>query len=147
MRITGVRAPSRLDKEPLWALQKLTKKDIDQLTKKKVKKKGGDEDEKDFLLCKFCKNKITSAKNGISVNGKHKHTFKNPKGIVFDIGCFSTARGCVNYGASTMEYTWFPGFAWCFSLCANCFMHLGWCYRGTGERFYGLITDHLIEAK
>ena len=147
MRISENNTLFRCHTEPVWALQKLTKKEIDRLAKKKAKKKGGDEDEKDFLLCKFCKNKITSAQNRIPVNGKHKHTFKNPKGIVFDIGCFSAARGCVNYGASTLEYTWFPGFAWCFSLCGNCFMHLGWCYRGTGERFYGLITENLIEEK
>ncbi|HVO66177.1 MAG TPA: cereblon family protein [Syntrophales bacterium] len=81
----------------------------------------------------------------ITVNGQHAHIFKNPAGITFHIGCFSTAWGCFTYGIPTYDVTWFKGFSWCVALCANCFYHLGWHYQSGGESFFGLILANLIK--
>ncbi len=83
----------------------------------------------------------------MEVEGKHMHVFSNPEGIVFQIGCFSSADGCVNRGVPTTEFTWFTGFSWRFSFCSNCYIHLGWFYQSKGvENFYGLILDRLAEG-
>jgi filamentous hemagglutinin family protein len=95
------------------------------------------------LLCKSCLNPITSDAYGIEVNGAHSHTFMNPHGIVFNIGCFINARGCLIVGNPTTEFTWFPGYSWRHAICSNCHTHLGWHYQTGGSGFYGLILDRL----
>ncbi len=101
--------------------------------------------EDDYILCRNCRYKITSIENIIAVNGQHKHTFTNPAGITYEIGCFSSAEGCLIYGNHTTDFTWFKGFSWCYSLCSNCFFHLGWHYQSSERHFFGLILDNLIE--
>jgi hypothetical protein len=98
-----------------------------------------------LILCRFCNNNITSPENIIEINGKHRHTFTNHAGNTFAIGCFSFAEGCLNYDEPTTEYTWFPGFSWCYAICASCYSHLGWYYVSPGSSFYGLILNNLIE--
>lgn len=99
------------------------------------------------LLCRACKNKICSLSSGIEVNGRHQHTFYNPEGVIFQIGCFASAPGCVVQGKPTLHFTWFEGYRWSFALCGNCGTHLGWHYReDAGGRFYGLIFNKLAEG-
>ncbi len=98
-----------------------------------------------FFLCSVCRRKVTSSTDMIVVNGNHRHVFANPHGKVYEIGCFVYAPGCINYGTSTMECTWFAGCSWRFSLCATCSAHLGWHYQSnSGGAFYGLILANLI---
>ncbi len=97
------------------------------------------------IRCGACRHEITTADRIISVNGGHIHTFANPGGFVFDIGCFSDAPGCMNRGDFTSEFTWFAGYSWRFSLCSSCYAHLGWQYQGKEHGFYGLILANLIQ--
>jgi hypothetical protein len=99
------------------------------------------------FLCQVCQHPITSHENKIEVNGQHAHVLSNPCGIVFEIGCFSGAAGCVNYGPSTSEHTWFVGYSWRFALCANCLTHLGWFFQSESDSFYGLILKKLDFSK
>lgn len=101
--------------------------------------------EKKLILCKVCHYPITSLDQKIQVNGTHHHIFGNPTGFVFEMGCFASANGCVNYGAPTLEYTWFNGFAWRYALCSYCHLHLGWFYQSPSDHFYGLILNQLLE--
>ena len=103
------------------------------------------EKEKESILCKNCKNEITTAEFTTVVNGQHAHIFKNPAGLTFHIACFSRAWGCVVYGIPTYEFTWFAGFSWCVALCSNCFTHLGWHYQSGGASFFGLILANLVK--
>ncbi len=96
------------------------------------------------ILCKACGKMITSDDEGIVINGSHDHAFMNPRGLVFHIGCFSGADNCHIMGAPTGEYTWFPGFVWCYVVCTGCLSHLGWHYQSGGGGFYGLILDQLV---
>ncbi len=105
-----------------------------------------EEKKENLILCKNCRNRITSADNGIELYGQHRHTFSNPYGILFEIGCFASADGCLNQGMPTTEFTWFKGFSWRYALCSKCHLHLGWHYQSRGGGFYGLILDNLIET-
>lgn len=105
---------------------------------------GEEPEEPRSLACKTCGIVITSQEHGIEVGGSHRHTFINPGGIVFRIGCFSMASGCYITGESTGEYTWFPGYVWCYVICSGCFSHLGWHYSTGDGGFFGLILDRLV---
>ena len=99
------------------------------------------------LLCLACGHPITSLRERISAGGAHQHTFANPAGFVFRIGCFGRAPGCVQSGPPpTLEHTWFPGRAWRCALCGGCRTHLGWAFQDGNSGFFGLILDRLLET-
>jgi hypothetical protein len=96
------------------------------------------------VLCKNCRNVITFPVHNITVNGEYIHEFTNPEGITYRISCFDSANGCITHGMPVMDHTWFEGFSWSFSLCSNCFTHLGWYYKADDQSFFGLIIDRLF---
>ena len=100
------------------------------------------------LLCRQCLAFIARPEDRIAVDGAHHHTFANPHGIVFEIGCFQQAPGCAAAGAPTDEFTWFAGHRWQVAVCGACLTHLGWRFTGinTGGGFFGLILDQLVES-
>jgi len=100
------------------------------------------------LICRECGTEITSPDLGIEVAGSHRHTFFNPAGILYEIGCFCAAEGCLDMGQPSLEFSWFAGFGWRSSICRGCKMHLGWEFVSTADRvFWGLILNRLIEAQ
>lgn len=102
---------------------------------------------KDHLLCVQCQYKITQENHKITISGKQEFTFFNPLGMVFHIGCFQEASGCASSGSPSMEFSWFPGFAWQIASCCQCSQHLGWLFsRGAGEHFFGLILARLVRG-
>jgi hypothetical protein len=102
--------------------------------------------EEPFILCRDCLHPITRPAERISVQGQHHHTFANPHGIVFEIGCFRSAQGCGVIGPASDEFTWFAGYHWQVSVCGACLAHLGWrFFSAGGNSFFGLILDRLIE--
>ncbi|MFC1516862.1 cereblon family protein [Thermodesulfobacteriota bacterium] len=105
-------------------------------------------DEEKFLLCRQCHQIITSPAERTVVQGSHQHTFANPHGIVYEIGCFRNVIGCGYAGPATDEFTWFSGFSWRVALCTLCLTHLGWRFVSPGgEGFSGLILDRLIDSE
>ncbi|HHN65752.1 MAG TPA: hypothetical protein ENK09_10365 [Nitrospirae bacterium] len=98
------------------------------------------------IICRHCGNHITSVEEIITVQGSHRHVFTNPAGLVFEIGCFSTADGCLVSGIPTREFTWFSGYSWNYAHCGNCLTHLGWFYQNRDSSFFGLILERLIET-
>lgn len=102
------------------------------------------EEAREAIFCRHCSHLITFHDQRLVVDGAFEHTFFNPEGIVFEIGCFQTAGGCIAVGRETGDFTWFAGFNWRICLCAGCHVHLGWKYRSAGgNRFFGLILDRL----
>ena len=90
-----------------------------------------EEDEKKaekVLRCKQCDAAIAKAKDRISRAEKHLHTFFNPAGIVYEIGCFRRAPGCHVDGPRSTEFSWFAGYSWQISFCSSCSKHLGWFF-------------------
>jgi hypothetical protein len=106
-----------------------------------------DEDE-ELILCRQCGRPITRPAERIEVAGAHKHTFANPHGIVFEIGCFRSAFGCGYTGPTTGEFTWFQGYRWKVAVCGSCAAHLGWLFTSNGsEAFHGLILDRIKSSE
>ena len=133
---------------PPMAFRRLTDKQIDSITKKIAEKRQKKPDKDPLIRCKSCGNTITTVDAVIPVCGQHRHTFKNPAGIYYEIGCFSAAKGCFNMGEPTLEFTWFPGYTWCYSVCSKCFAHMGWFYKSGGDNsFYGLILNRLARSQ
>ena len=103
-------------------------------------------EEEKYILCRQCRQAITRPDDRISIQGSHRHTFANPHGIVFDIGCFENVKGCGYAGAASDEFTWFAGYSWRVCYCVMCLTHLGWIFSARGGHiFHGLILDKLIE--
>ncbi len=103
-------------------------------------------DNEDALYCAECHAPITRSRYRITVNEQHEHVFANPAGHIFHIGCFREANGCMIAGEETAYFTWFPGYAWRYALCAQCINLLGWAFRSQDAVFFGLIVDKLCEA-
>lgn len=98
-----------------------------------------------YLLCSQCGNKISRPEYRVSNLGAFEHTFLNPEGQVFHIGCFRRADGCIVLEESSSEWTWFQGFEWRGALCRQCLKHLGWYYQSPdASPFFGLILDTLV---
>jgi hypothetical protein len=98
------------------------------------------------LVCRACRTVVTTTDLAVVVNGSHRHVFFNPHGLVFELGCFASARNVLPTGPKTDEFTWFAGYAWQAVVCAGCAGLLGWRYTGHGHAFFGLILPALIEA-
>ena len=107
-----------------------------------------DADGERFILCRQGRHMITGPDKGIWMNGSHRHTFANPVGVVYEIGCFNAAPGCRAVGPATDEFTWFSGYLWRVAICAKCLTHLGWHFLpAAGHGFYGLILDRLLQPE
>lgn len=99
------------------------------------------------IVCAVCGHHITTERERIEVQGRHEHRCVNPDSVIFHIGCFQRAPGCASHGVPTLEFTWFPGFAWNYALCNSCSTLLGWKYHGTdAPSFFGLILSRLATA-
>jgi hypothetical protein len=95
-----------------------------------------------------CRAPIARTGDRILVSGSHTHTFSNPHGYVFQIGCFGFAL-CVPVGEPSTYWSWFPGYGWQIELCPGCGEHLGWMFRGAGApgpEFHGLVLARLMET-
>jgi len=115
-----------------------------QIVEDETKEKEPDAGE--YILCRQCLRVITSPAERIEMQGAHQHTFANPHGIVYQIGCFRSAPGCGYAGQASDEFSWFKGYSWRIAVCGSCLFHLGWMFISPGsESFNGLILDHLIQ--
>jgi len=97
------------------------------------------------FFCTACENHIVAANQRRQVDGKHEHVQANPHGVVFHIGCFSSAPGCIQMGEASSEWSWFKGYNWQICLCSSCGFHLGWLFRSSESTFWGLIMSRLVE--
>ncbi|EGB15306.1 hypothetical protein DND132_2101 [Pseudodesulfovibrio mercurii] len=99
------------------------------------------------LVCRACRSRITRRDLGMEINGRHRHVFFNPQGLVFELGCFASARNLTPAGPETDEFTWFPGHRWQVVLCTGCSTQLGWRFSGEEGGFFGLILKALLEEE
>ena len=49
------------------------------------------------ILCKSCNAFVTKPEFAVHTEDGFSHTFANPAGYVFEIGCLATAPGCGEY--------------------------------------------------
>ena len=105
-------------------------------------------EEEAYIICRQCRQAITRSEERFSIQGAHRHTFANPHGLVFEIGCFKNAIGCGYAGPASDEFTWFAGYRWRVCFCSSCMTHLGWLFTSTGgDAFHGLILERLLELE
>jgi len=102
---------------------------------------GATDDE--ALRCAACDHRITERAYRHEMAGAHEHSFVNPAGFAFRIGCFVAAPGCAHVGAASDAFSWFPGWRWQIAVCGRCHGHLGWIFRLGGDQFHGLILAAL----
>jgi hypothetical protein len=96
------------------------------------------------IRCRACGQVVTGHEQRLDVGGSQVHTFFNPAGIVFELGCFRRAPGCTASGPMSAEFTWFPDHLWQIVLCRNCRTHLGWHFISAEDSFFGLILARLL---
>ena len=97
----------------------------------------------DALCCAACDHRITERAYRREMSGAREHTFVNPAGYEFRIGCFVAAPGCAHTGVPSEAFSWFPGWRWQVAICQRCHAHLGWIFRLAGEQFHALILAAL----
>jgi len=103
-------------------------------------------EEEEYIICRQCRQAITRPVERISIQGSHQHTFANPHGLVFEIGCFKDVTGCGYAGAATDEFSWFAGYSWRICFCSMCLTHLGWIFSSpVSDIFHALILDRIIQ--
>ncbi len=113
------------------------------LTKPSEEVRTSAEDEK-IIVCGYCNYHITDPSKKIAVNDSFQHVFANPHGYIFEIGCFSEAKGCRTASTASNEFSWFIGYSWQIGICCSCGGHLGWAFTSDYKQFYGLILEKLI---
>jgi hypothetical protein len=99
-----------------------------------------------WLNCVHCDRKIARNDARIEVNDKHEHTFINPAGVIYRIGCFASAPGAGEVGRFSAEFAWFRGHVWRCLTCGDCQTHLGWSFTAEASRFFGLILTELRDG-
>ena len=133
----SVKAYALLDKE---------KQDTDKQPATEIEIDHEPSEEERWIICRQCQQRLTRPSERTSINGSHRHTFANPSGVVFGLGCFKLVRGCNFIGPPSYEFPWFSGYSWQIAICNTCQTHLGWLFRGgEGNQFFGLILDRLLE--
>lgn len=105
------------------------------------------DEEPAVLACASCQEPITTEAERLEVAGAHQHSFMNPHGFYFRIGCFASAQALRAEGGWSGEWSWFPPCEWQIQRCARCGEHLGWLFRAPERRFYGLVLDRLIRLR
>lgn len=146
--------PGRLDRDGLWRPQTGRCRQ----SRRPPARRGGETPsaqpvsepelgEAQGICCRRCGRLITHREEAIAVQGEQRHTFANPHGIVYQIGLFRHAPGCLPIGGYCGEFSWFAGYRWRIVLCVGCREHLGWHFAAAaGDGFHGLILERLIEA-
>lgn len=104
-----------------------------------------EDDEEAWYVCKNCRQRVAHASARKLMQGSHTHTFANPSGVVFEIACFSSARGYSFLGPASTDFSWFSGYSWRIIVCSVCITHLGWFFSSQHDSsFFGLITDRIV---
>lgn len=102
------------------------------------------EKDEPVVLCRSCANMVAFLDHRIQKDDSFNHTFANPHGHVFEITCFSQAKGCSKASPESDDFSWFQGYLWAVGICRNCQSQLGWIFSSNQDRFYGLILEQLI---
>lgn len=100
-------------------------------------------EEDEALHCAECGHQITHTKHARKKGGQFQHTCVNPAGVLYQIGCFAEADGCREIGPESDDFSWFDGYTWQVTACADCQTHLGWRFWSPDDSFYGLILKKL----
>ncbi|XP_055534026.1 protein cereblon-like [Wyeomyia smithii] len=104
-----------------------------------------------YFLCKRCDNEVGSYNDIFAMSKQGVQTsYCNPSGFVHEtLTIYKTKENSTfSVDRPTTEFSWFPGYAWQITLCANCREHLGWKFVATKKNylptsFYGLSGNNI----
>ncbi|XP_039287302.1 protein cereblon [Nilaparvata lugens] len=100
--------------------------------------------------CSNCQNEVGHQRDVIamSVDGP-QNTYVNPNGHLHETLTMSKAYNLLlSDDEPTLEFSWFPGYAWVVAFCSNCHIHLGWKFLAQKDdllpkSFWGLTRRSL----
>ena len=98
-----------------------------------------------WVVCNACGGLVADGRAKTVVGGAFAHSFINPAGMIFRVGCFAEAPGARATGEASEHWSWFAGFKWQAGLCVACGRHLGWFFTGGERGFVALILDAVSE--
>ncbi len=99
--------------------------------------------------CAACAGAIAEEGSRIALpGGAAVQVHANPHGLFFAVLAFATAHNLSLIGAPSLDFTWYPGYAWQIALCLACHQHLGWFFTPTDSlsqqaSFYALRQDRV----
>lgn len=82
--------------------------------------------------CAACRTEISSPEHVFAPGDDGVQVYLNPGGYLHEVVTVTRTWNVVSDGEYTEEFTWFPGYAWCYLHCAACGAHVGWRYLGNG---------------
>ncbi|XP_017886440.1 protein cereblon isoform X2 [Ceratina calcarata] len=80
-------------------------------------------------------------------------TYCNSAGIIHETVTLYHAQGLTLSGSPpSLEYTWFPGYAWTIAMCSHCYVHMGWKFTAVQNNlkpkaFWGLTRKSFKSKK
>ncbi|XP_058811690.1 protein cereblon-like isoform X2 [Topomyia yanbarensis] len=107
-----------------------------------------------YFICKRCEHEIASYNDIFAMSKQGVQTsYCNPSGYVHEtLTIYKTKdNSTFTVDRPSTEFSWFPGYSWQITLCANCRQHLGWKFVATKKNylpasFYGL-SGNSIKVK
>lgn len=107
-----------------------------------------------YFICKRCSNEVGSYNDIFAMSKQGVQTsYCNPSGFVHETLTIYKTRENSTFTTDrpSTEFSWFPGYSWQITLCANCRNHLGWKFVATKKNylpksFYGL-SGNSIQVK
>lgn len=105
-----------------------------------------------FYCCQNCGRAVAERTSIFSMSDDGPSAlYVNPSNIITEM---FTARDTISFATAQLlpasrEFSWFPGYAWCCSICISCSSHIGWSFE-TDDRalsprqFFGLTQSNVI---
>lgn len=88
-----------------------------------------------ILCCFNCGEEVAHQDDIFSMSQEGPQSaYVNPSGHVHETLTLYTVKGIRTVGASSTEYSWFPGYAWTISVCAHCDHHMGWRFTAVNRK-------------
>lgn len=97
-----------------------------------------------LLTCKECRATVAHRGDVFSMSQQGPQgAYVNPHGYVHEMITVRKASGVYLNGRPSVQYSWFPGFAWTIVRCRGCHCHLGWKFTAADKgllpkKFWGL---------
>ncbi|KDP34171.1 hypothetical protein JCGZ_07742 [Jatropha curcas] len=89
----------------------------------------------DLIRCKNCQTVIARRSDMLVMSSEGPlGAYVNPHGFVHEIMTFYKVNGLALHGQPDREYSWFPGYAWTITECANCESQMGWLFTATRKQ-------------
>ncbi|XP_050091140.1 protein cereblon [Anopheles aquasalis] len=91
-----------------------------------------------YFICKRCDSEIANYNDIFAMSKQGVQTsYCNPSGYVHDtLTVLKTKENStLTVDRPSTDFSWFPGYSWQITVCANCRQHLGWKFVATKKNF------------